>query len=112
MCMNDDRWTKLYPELIYEILTYCLSDTVPTLDTCFPKHFPWYLGHICRSWRSVFISSPRFWDHFIFDGSITGAFSANRVERALTLVELCVKRTKDQPFSFRFNPRSYTYAET
>ncbi|KAF8329645.1 hypothetical protein F5887DRAFT_1003976 [Amanita rubescens] len=85
---NDNRW----------ILTYCLSDT--PLDTCFPKYFPWYLGHICRSWRSVFISSPRFWDRFIIDASVAAAFKA---ERALTLVELCIKRTKDQPFSFRFN---------
>ncbi len=99
----DNRWSTLYPELIYEIFTYCLSDT--TLHTSFPEHFPWYLGHICRSWRSVFISSPRFWDRFIFDGYITNG----NPERPLTLVELCVKRTKDQPFSFKFNSRCYVY---
>ncbi|KAF8329646.1 hypothetical protein F5887DRAFT_1075546 [Amanita rubescens] len=107
---NDNRWTTLCPELIYEIIAYCLSDT--PLDTCFPDLFPWYLGHICRSWRSVFISSPRFWNRFIFDGSVTGAFEADYLERALTLVELCVKRTKDQSFSFRFNPRTHGYVET
>jgi hypothetical protein len=99
------RWSMLYPELIYEILTYCLSDT--PLDTYFPNRFPWYLGHIFRSWRSVFISSPRLWDRFTIDGSgsLAGVFKADHFERALTLVELCIKRTKDQPFSFRFNER-------
>src|SRR6266550_575362 len=99
----------LCPELISEIITYCLSDA--PLDTCFPNRFAWYLGHICRSWRSVFISSPRFWG-FIFDGSVTGAFKADHLERALTLIELCVKRTKNQPFAFRFDPRTYVDVET
>ena len=103
---NDNRWTMLYPELIYEILTYCLSDT--TLDTFIPKRFPWYLGHICRSWRSVFTSSPRFWDRFTF---IAERFVTHHLdsERASTLVELCIKRTKDQPFSFRFNAKPKDY---
>jgi hypothetical protein len=107
---NDNRWSMLCPELISEIIAYCLSDT--PLDTYFPNRFPWYLGHICQSWRSVFISSPRSWNRFIFDSSVTGAFEADHLERALTLVELCVKRTKDQLFSFRFNPRTYGYVET
>ena len=123
---NDDRWSTLCPELMYEIFTYCLSGN--PLHTCFPSLFPWYLGHICRSWRSVFISSPHFWDRFTFEASVTEAFETNdyldsphpidgylesfhaidsRLKRALTIVELCLKRTKDQPFSFRFSAQSY-----
>ena len=103
---NDNQWAVLCPELIYEILAYCLLDT--TLDTCSPNLFPWYLGQICRSWRSVFTSSPRFWDRFKFDACLlTGAFKEVDLECALTLVELCVKRTKDRPFSFRFNAKDF-----
>ncbi len=103
----DNRGTMLCPELVYEILTYCLSDT--TLNTFFPNLFPWYLKHICRSWRSVFISSPRFWNRLTFEASMADAFETDRFKCALTLVELCIRRTKDQPFSFRFNAEAYSY---
>ena len=92
------NWATLYPELIYEILTYCLSGV--TLSTCAPWSFPWYLGHICQSWRSVFISSPRFWDHFSFGSHRLE--KTNLLQRALALVELCIERTKEHPFSFKF----------
>jgi hypothetical protein len=91
------NWLTLCPELIYEILTYCLSGV--TLYTDAPRSFPWYLGHVCRSWRSVFVSSPRFWDHFSFEFRPMGKI---RLQRALALVKLCIERTKDHPFSFEF----------
>jgi hypothetical protein len=87
------------PELIYEILTWCLSGV--TLSTDDPRLFPWYLGHVCRSWRSVFVSSPRFWDRFsLLSYRIDTGRSITRIQRALALVELCIERTKDHPFSF------------
>ena len=91
------------PELIYEILTYCLSGV--TLRTDAPRSFPWYLGHICQSWRSVFVSSPRFWDHFSFEFLPTGNI---RHQRALALLELCIERTKNRPFSFKFTVVCHT----
>ena len=91
------------PELIYEILTYCLSGV--TLRTDAPRSFPWYLGHICQSWRSVFVSSPRFWDHFSFEFLPTGNI---RHQRALALLELCIERTKNRPFSFKFTVICHT----
>jgi hypothetical protein len=92
------NWSTLCPELIYEILTYCLLGV--TLYTDDPGSFPWYLGHICQSWRSVFVSSPCFWDRFSFEICRTEEISL--LQRALALVELCIERTKDRPFSFRF----------
>ena len=86
------------PELIYEILTYCLSGV--TLRTDAPRSFPWYLGHICQSWRSVFVSSPCFWDRFSFETHSMEEISL--LQRTLALVELCIERTKDRPFSFDF----------
>jgi hypothetical protein len=78
----------LCPELIYEILTYCLSGV--TLSAGAPGLFPWYLGHICQSRRSVFTSSPRFWDRFTFEASGRMEMATiSRLERALALVELC-----------------------
>ncbi|KAF8349282.1 hypothetical protein F5887DRAFT_486189 [Amanita rubescens] len=95
----------LCPELIYEILTYCFSGA--TLSVCSPRTFPWYLGHICRSWRSVFISSPRFWDRFSFEWMRRAIASAPTFERALALVQLCIERTKDCTFSFHFKANMY-----
>ncbi|KAF8343653.1 hypothetical protein F5887DRAFT_281712 [Amanita rubescens] len=97
--VHDTNWATLYPELIYEILTYCFSDA--TLSVCTPETFPWYLGHITRSWRSVFISSPRFWDRFSFH-ALPKTATISRLERALALVQLCIEHTKDHPFSFSF----------
>ena len=96
------NWATLCPELIYEILTYCLSGV--TLSAVAPGFFPWYLGHICQSWRSVFTSSPPFWDRFTFEasGRIEMA-TISRLERALALIDLCIERTKDHPFSFKFS---------
>ena len=104
----DTNWAILYPELIYEILTYCISEAILSVDT--PGTFPWYLGHICRSWRSVFISSPRFWDRFSFKFQARGSADTSQVERALALVQLCIERTKDHPFSFSFKVMIYTIA--
>ena len=86
------------PELIYEILTHCLSGVTLYRDD--PRSFPWYLGHICQSWRSVFVSSPRFWDRFSFETHSMEEISL--LQRTLALVELCIERTKDRPFSFDF----------
>jgi hypothetical protein len=97
------NWSTLCPELIYEILTCCLSGV--TLSTDAPRSFPWYLGHVCRSWRSVFVSSPRFWDHFSFEFRPMGKI---RLQRALALVKLCIERTKDHLFSFKFMVACHT----
>ena len=105
-----NRWASLYPELIYKVFTYCLSGA--TLDVCSPELFPWHLGHACTSWRSVFVFSPRFWDRFTFEVLELGRVTIDHLERALTLVKLCVKRTQDQPFSFRFNARVWTRGAT
>ena len=58
------------------------------------------MGHICPSWRSVFVSSPCFWDRFSFETHSMEEISL--LQRTLALVELCIERTKDRPFSFDF----------
>ena len=95
---SPSHWATLCPELIYEILNDCLSGA--TLSTDAPGSFPWYLGHICQSWRSVFVSSPRFWDHFSFQ--FRRQTETSLLQRVQALVELCIERTKDRPFSFKF----------
>ncbi|KAF8329653.1 hypothetical protein F5887DRAFT_1082347 [Amanita rubescens] len=102
-----NRWATLYPELIY----HCLSGAA-TLDICSPGLFPWHLGHVCTLWRSVFISSPRFWDRFAFEVLEVEKVTIDRLKRAVTLVKLCVKCTRDRPFSFRFNARTWTDGAT
>ena len=102
---DDTNWAMLYPELIYDILTYCFPGDTLSVGT--PSTFPWYLGHICQSWRSVFISSPRFWDRFAFQALGVEMATISRLERALALVQLCIERTTDHPFSFSFKAMMY-----
>ncbi|KAF8627917.1 hypothetical protein AX15_004179 [Amanita polypyramis BW_CC] len=102
MPSNDSDWATIPSEIIHEILSWYTPGLV--LSVRHSRAFPWYLGHICRAWRSVFVSSPQFWGHFSFE--VLGAearISIERLERALALVELCIKRTEGHPFSFKFD---------
>jgi hypothetical protein len=104
------NWATLCPELIHEILTHCLWGVA--LFAGDPELFPWYLGHICQLWRSVFISSPCFWDRFTAENLCSKErASTSRFKRALALVELCIERTKDHPFSFKFAGVTFTMNE-
>ncbi|KIL58340.1 hypothetical protein M378DRAFT_170685 [Amanita muscaria Koide BX008] len=87
-------WQTLAPELIFEILGKVLPGlTLPVID---PKLFPWYLGHICSSWRAVFKSSPRFWSALVIDldGDGVEIPPNHRIERALLLTEMCIQQSK------------------
>ncbi|KIL56104.1 hypothetical protein M378DRAFT_172964 [Amanita muscaria Koide BX008] len=92
------NWQTLAPELIFQILSKFLPGL--TLPVVKPEFFPWYLGHICSSWRAVFKSSPQFWSAFVID---LDWMSAERyVERALLLTEMCIQRSQTHPLSFQF----------
>ncbi|KAM6499454.1 hypothetical protein JOM56_004962 [Amanita muscaria] len=90
------NWQTLAPELIFEILSKFLPGL--TLHVFEPRYFPWYLGHICSSWRVVFKSSPQFWSAFVIDWDGVGRCS----ERALLLTEMCIQQSQTHPLTFRF----------
>jgi hypothetical protein len=68
-----------------------------------PKSFPWYLGHICKTWRAVFLTSPRFWCTLNFRLPSQQKLSLKHFERALELTMIGIQRSKSHPISFKFN---------
>ncbi|KAM6499453.1 hypothetical protein JOM56_004961 [Amanita muscaria] len=98
------NWQTLTPEFIFEILSKFLPGlAVPVVE---PEFFPWYLGHICSSWRAVFKSYPQFWSTFIIRLDWMGA--DRYVERALLLTEMCIQRSQTLPLTFQFRYEGMT----
>ncbi|KAM6499450.1 hypothetical protein JOM56_004958, partial [Amanita muscaria] len=93
----DMNWQTLPPELIFQILSKFLPGLTLHVTTG-PRIFPWYLGHICSSWRAVFMS-PQFWSSLVVN--IWEAHLTN-VERALLLIEMAIQRSKNHPLTFQF----------
>ncbi|KIL61175.1 hypothetical protein M378DRAFT_167355 [Amanita muscaria Koide BX008] len=84
-------------ELIYEILRHFLPElqlSVAEFDV-----FPWYLGQICSSWRTVFISSPQFWS--TLDINIDACLEEELPyhDSIFELVQLALKRSNGYPLS-------------
>jgi hypothetical protein len=63
------------------------------LCTTEPHLFPWYIGHIYNSGRSVFLSSPQFWSTFGNEST------TNPIHRARTH-SICLERSKNHPRFF------------
>ncbi|KIL65092.1 hypothetical protein M378DRAFT_162338 [Amanita muscaria Koide BX008] len=101
-------WQYLYPELVFEVFSHFLPGL--RLIASESDSFPWYLGHICRGWRSVFTTTPEFWstiridfDYDIFSGNwSTSRKALTVVDRTATLVALCMERGKDHPLLLEF----------
>ncbi|KAJ7369026.1 hypothetical protein DFH08DRAFT_832988, partial [Mycena albidolilacea] len=53
---------RVPPELIGDIFALTLSDNDDAAGATANKP-PWYLGHICRSWRHAALSYPRLWSY-------------------------------------------------
>ncbi|KAJ7369005.1 hypothetical protein DFH08DRAFT_832934, partial [Mycena albidolilacea] len=53
---------RVPPELIGDISALTLSDNDDAAGATANKP-PWYLGHICRSWRHAALSYPRLWSY-------------------------------------------------
>ncbi|PFH46235.1 hypothetical protein AMATHDRAFT_8062 [Amanita thiersii Skay4041] len=87
----------LPPETLCEILSYFSA----TLTVNRTSSFPWYLGHICTSWRAVFLH--QFWTSININW---WSHSAGRLyvpwERVLELVQTFLVRTQGRLFTFKF----------
>ena len=95
-------WQTLTPELITEII---LQSSVREWELCLhaPCLFPWYLGHICRAWRSVFVSTPQIWANLSFDSGHFYRKTLRHFEHALSVAEMCMVWSRDHPLSFRYS---------
>ncbi|KAJ7784612.1 hypothetical protein B0H16DRAFT_1681964 [Mycena metata] len=52
---------QIPPELLCEIFISTLSDGSANADDEIRTESPWYLGHVCRSWRNAALSLPALW---------------------------------------------------
>ena len=95
---------KLSPEIVGEIF----KNFSTTLNIHKPQLFPWFLGQICAEWRNVFLSlSTKFWGYIEIDVShvrLRRVFphSVANFERALDILNFCLKCSQGCPLSFTF----------
>ncbi|KAK2461018.1 hypothetical protein APHAL10511_006959 [Amanita phalloides] len=80
--------------IIYEILQYFSAPLLTgQLD-----HFPWYLAHICSSWRIEFMSMRRnFWNE------ITIYLTRKEQGRTLDVLDMFLECNLGYPFSFELD---------
>ncbi|KAM6490580.1 hypothetical protein JOM56_013923 [Amanita muscaria] len=98
----------LIPEVIREIFHYFSTP----LHLHELNSFPWYLGHVCASWRAVFMTMPlHFWNKLditldfmdnLYDDPLR---RKNRYELMLHVLRFFLDRTNRHPFSFQLERR-------
>nr|GAT52617.1 predicted protein [Mycena chlorophos] len=92
------RAFELPPELIAEIFEACL----PPYPLCPDIHTsstdsPLHLGHICREWRAIALSTPSLWRAIGMDATLWG----QPLFKHLHLVKLFLERSGSWPLSVR-----------
>ena len=103
--MTQIQTLNLPSEIISEIFKNFSTPVMPIHQ--WPKSFPWFLGHICARWRIIFLSmSTHFWGNIKINISKTMKpypLSVAWFERALDILNFCLKCNEGCPLSFSFN---------
>ncbi|KAJ6536705.1 hypothetical protein DFH09DRAFT_1178552, partial [Mycena vulgaris] len=68
--------SKLLPEIISQIFTFCLPDS----RTADPSNAPMVLMHVCRKWRKIAQATPALWTVFKVDVEDLGDLSPDVFE--------------------------------
>ncbi|PFH46236.1 hypothetical protein AMATHDRAFT_8063 [Amanita thiersii Skay4041] len=93
---------EIPPEILCEVLSY-FSTTLIVNRT---SSFPWYLGHICASWRATFLSMHQFWtriDINLLSWSLEPVEELTALSyHAFELVQMFLERTQGRLFAFRY----------
>ncbi|KAM6495211.1 hypothetical protein JOM56_009834 [Amanita muscaria] len=107
----------MIPELIHEIFQH-LSTPLRLNEL---NSFPWHLGHVCATWRTVFMTMPlHFWNKidikfdFLDEDDLCHDPSRrkHRYEVMLHVLRFFLDRTNRHPFSFQLEGRpQYATAE-
>ncbi|PFH48066.1 hypothetical protein AMATHDRAFT_6153 [Amanita thiersii Skay4041] len=94
-------------ELIHETLSHFIA----TIHAHDPAPFPWFLGHICRSWRYAFFSMRPFWSKIDIDMGkllLLSAETADKTpslthyDRTCDVVKFYLDIHWDKPLCFHF----------
>ncbi|KAK2464641.1 hypothetical protein APHAL10511_003334 [Amanita phalloides] len=84
--------------LLYDILKHFSS----SLITAALNQFPWYLAHICSSWRAEFLSMHRmFWSYIYID--FPRPYSPtykSEADRCIEVLKMFLERNRGHSFSF------------
>ena len=103
----------LPPEIVCKIYGYIHAPMrLHKLDD-----FPWHLGQICSSWRSIFHSmTSNFWnkldiDLFVMDKYEDPELVRHHYDAMLLVLRYFLDHTRGQPFSFQFRTRHLRLTE-
>ena len=103
----------LPPEIIREIYGYIHAP----MRLHKLNDFPWHLGQICASWRSIFHSMPsNFWNRLDIDLNVMDKYRdpelvLHHYDDMLLALHYFLNHTKGLPFSFQFNARKHCSAK-
>ncbi|KAJ7849799.1 hypothetical protein B0H14DRAFT_861269 [Mycena olivaceomarginata] len=86
---------RVPPELIGDIFALTLSDNDDASATA--NKPPWYLGHICRSWRHAALSYPRLWSYIAVP-----SFLASKDSPLLSGIQAQLFRSASGPLDIRW----------
>ncbi|KAK2464801.1 hypothetical protein APHAL10511_003219 [Amanita phalloides] len=82
-----------------EMVEYIFGFFSKTFAACYPESFPWFLGHICSRWRSIFLSMIK---HFWRKISIFYPTPWDYDHDYGDVVRFFLQRKPEAPFSFHF----------
>ncbi|KAK2459867.1 hypothetical protein APHAL10511_008067 [Amanita phalloides] len=83
-----------------EIVLLIMDLFATTLSTGKLRSFPWFLGHICSAWRSIFLSmTAEFWSRISIE-FVPWRNLNEELERTKNVVHFFLERDSAAPFSF------------
>ncbi|KAK2459430.1 hypothetical protein APHAL10511_008541 [Amanita phalloides] len=93
------------PSFPTDVVQQIFSFFSEKLSTNNPTRFPWFLGHICSTWRSLYLSmTTEFWYSFSI------SFDPKRSMRTtISIIRFFIERNPEDPISFTFEFPHYPH---
>ncbi|KAM6492006.1 hypothetical protein JOM56_012644 [Amanita muscaria] len=95
---------SLPEDVIREILKYFAAPLLTLIDGS-TQEFPWYLSHVCSSWRVAFLSMQQeFWNKFLLYPAISRTHESE--QQCTDIAAAFIERSNGKPFAFEIHRNS------
>ncbi|KAM6503501.1 hypothetical protein JOM56_000444 [Amanita muscaria] len=95
---------SLPEDVIREILKYFAAPLLTLIDGS-TQEFPWYLSHVCSSWRVAFLSMQQeFWNKFLLYPAISRTHESE--QQCTDIATAFLERSNGKPFAFEIHRNS------
>jgi len=90
---------NLPDDIIREIFGYFST----SLRLHVSKEFPWFLGHVCSAWRTIFLTmTTEFWQSISLDFRNQRPADARHINCILEMMRFFVTRNQEETISFKY----------